>query len=205
MHGDAVGQFQIVHVRALIFGHALVVKLHAHHVLLRVDGDDEANVAVENALPFLRAEHALLLPLELIVVARLHHLVALAEGGIAARALVFAGSGGVEFRLQKLVEHPYAAFALLGRAEHLHLPDGIEVQEARQAGGAERDDALRRVGRGDGALKEKVAALRVESGRFAAVDAVGVVDDHALFILPEDLGQANRMSRSTLPAPTLGS
>ena len=90
----------------------------------------------------------LLLPLELIVVARLHHLVALAEGGIAAHALVFAGSGGVEFRLQKLVEHPYAAFALLGRAEHLHLPDGIEVQEARQAGGAERDDALRRVGRG---------------------------------------------------------
>ena len=111
---------------------------------------------------------------------------------------MFAGSGGVEFRLQKLIEHPYAAFALLGRAEHLHLPDGIEVQEARQAGGAERDDTLRRVGRGDGALKEKVAAFRVEPRRFAAVDAVGVVDDHALFILPENLGQADGGDRAAV-------
>ena len=192
MHGDAVRQLQIVHIPALVGGDALVVKLHLDGALLRVDGRDEADVAVEDALSLLPGEHALLLPFELIVVARLHHLVALTEGRVAANALVFVGSGRVELRLQHLVEHPHAAVALFGRGEHLHLLHRVKAKEVRQARRAEAHDLSGGVRRRGGALKEEIAALRVQPRRLAVVDAVRVVDDHALFVLAEDLRQLHR-------------
>ena len=189
MHGDAVRQLEVIHIAALIDGLAFVVKDDGNRLVLRVNFAHKADVAVKDALPLFPAKHALAPPLDLVVVARLHHLVSLAEDGIAARALLLARGGRIEARLKQHVERPHAAIPLLCRGEHLNLPHGLHTKEARQAGGAQLHDARGRVRRGGRALKEEVATLRVQAGRFAAVDAVRVVDNHALFILTEDFCQ----------------
>lgn len=160
---DTVRQLQIIHIAALVGCRSFIIELHLHDVFLRVDKGDKADIAVENALPVLDADCAVFLPFELVVVAGLHDLVALAEGRVAADTLMLAGSRRIEFCLKQLVEHPYAAFALLGWGKHLHLAHGVKIEETGKPCRAKRDNAFCGVGGGNGTFKKEIAPLCIQT------------------------------------------
>ena len=186
MRGDGVGKLQLREHLGLIDDLA-VVKEDVDLVLLRVDGDDRADVAVEHA----RAGRAVgALPRQIVVIADLHDAVALAEARAAAELFAPAGLRRVQRRLQGAVQIGRPRLALAGGADDLNFPGG-DMHILRQTARAELTDGLHELRGRAAAQEEAVAVLCGQNGQLAAVDGVGVHDDEALPGLPENFRQAD--------------
>ena len=192
MHRYAVGQIQLVYVAVVVHGGALVIEQHRDRALGGVDSRHAAHVAVEHARAAVRAAG----PLQVVVVLGVHNLIADPEQHIAGHALVHARALGVERLLQRAVERPYAGFALLGRGQHLYAGKRVHMRKARQAARSQLDYAAGRLSGGLAALYEEVAALFVEHGHLARVDAVRAHHYHALAALAMYLAQPHAGHRA---------
>ena len=120
MYGHSVGHVQLrEHIRRV--GRHAVVKGDGDQLAARVDLQDLSHVAVEDA----RARRAVLaLPQNIVVVARLHHAVALAEHEVAEALFAPTHTRGIQRRLQGTVERRRAGVALARRREHLNALGG---------------------------------------------------------------------------------
>ena len=120
MYGHSVGHVQLrEHIRRV--GRHAVVKGDGDQLAARVDLQDLSHVAVEDA----RARRAVLaLPQNIVVVARLHHAVALAEHEVAEALFAPTHTRGIQRRLQGAVERRRAGVALARRREHLNALGG---------------------------------------------------------------------------------
>ena len=186
MHRDGVGNFQLVEVLRRV-NEAAVVHPHHHGAVAGVDGLHNADVAVVRAHALFPADA---LPGNFVVVAHLHHFVAHPEHPGRALDLRLALLGRVEQVLQLHIERLRACGAELCRAEHLNVPDGVEVVAAGQAGGNEvAHQLLRHVA--VGFEEEEIVCFAAFFQRLAGNDVVGVLHDEALCRLPEDLVEAD--------------
>ena len=142
----------------------------------RVEAADEADIAVENVL--------------IVIVLDLHHLVAQAEDLPVKRLLGFHRAGGIEGRLQLLIQGVHSGRAAVHGRQHLHLAERVE---AEALGDALADDILHPLcgflGR-LGGEEEEIGGFLGEERHFPLVDAVGVGDDVRPGCLAEDDAQA---------------
>ena len=198
MHRQGVGQIQRVQLLLLVRDHPVVVKQHGHHMLRRVDALDIAHVAVEHALPFFGAEGRLTGILDLIIVFGLNDLVAHSVLRLAVQQGIHAGTLRVQRFLQKPVQVGRAAVALFGGGQNLNAAGGLrlpllpgEAQIFWQPGAQQVANGLRRFGLQHLSGEEKVRVPAAKNRHFTVIDPVGVEHDHAAFILPENIRQAN--------------
>ena len=190
MHGQAVGQLQLLEHGVFILGRAPIVKEYHQRFFLGIHGQHNAHIAVENA----RAVAVILAhPFQLIVVLDVHHLVALAEDALAVLNFGLFWAGRVEGGLQHGVEGDHAARALLGGRKHLDGVQGIGAfHVGRQPAAAKlhhRAGGILGIGV---ALEKEIAVFLVQHRHFAMVDGVGVAHDQAAFALAEDLVEPHR-------------
>ena len=187
MYGHGVGHVKLCKHIGGVDGGA-VVKDDLQKLAARVDLCDVSHVAVEDA----RARRAIrLLPDNVIVVARLHDAVALAEGELAEAALLFAGLRRVQRRLQGKVQRPCTRVAAAGGRQDLQFLRGNAhlVGQPRFAQLHHRFDEPHAVAPGE---EEKVVRGSVfELRRHAGVDKVRVAHDHRLPGLAENIAQGD--------------
>ena len=180
-------------------GRGAVVEDDLQKLAARVDLCDLADIAVEDA----RAGGAvLLLPDDVVVVARLHDAVALAENELAEAALLFAGFRRVQRGLQSEVQRPRPRVAAAGWGEHLQFVRG-DAHFVGQSRFAQLDHGFDQSHAVAAGKEEKVVRRRVfELGRHAGVDEVRVAHDHRLLRLTENVAQGD--SRDAPAADQIG-
>ena len=198
VNGQAVGQIQRVQLLLLVGNCPIVVEQHGHHMLRRVDALDVAHVAVKHALPFLGAEGRLAGIFDLIIVFGLNDLVAHPVLRLAVQQGVHTGAFRVQGLLQETVQVCRAAVALLGGGQHLNAAGGLRLplflrkaQVFGQTGTQQIAHGLSRFGLQHLAGKEKVRVPAAQNGHFPVIDPMGVKDDHAALVLPENIRQAD--------------
>ena len=118
MHRHDPGVLELVeHLEAV--GRRLSVIADGKRLRLRVDGRDLADIAVIDAGPGRRAvrvfEH------DVVIIADLHHAVALAEDDLAEATLLLSVGRRVECRLQAHIQRRHAGIILARRREHLNV------------------------------------------------------------------------------------
>ena len=130
-------------------------------------------------------------PGHLVVVLGLHHLIANTEDRLTANIFIFLIRRWIERCLQSSIQCNDPAVALSCGRQHLDLPERINFEKSRQPPADQVDNGLRGIGWHGLPLKEEVAPLCVHARHLSAVDEMRIVDNHALFILPEDLGKTH--------------
>ena len=118
MHRHDPGMLELIeHLKAV--GRRLSVITDRERLRLRVDGRNLTNVAVIDAGPGRRAvrifEH------NVVIIADLHHAVALAEDDLAEAAFLLPVGRWIECRLQAHVQRRHAGVVLARRREHLNI------------------------------------------------------------------------------------
>ena len=148
-----------------------------HHLVVHVG--DAADVAVEHAL--------------VIIVARLHHLVADPENLAGHRQFALAARRRIQRLLQEFVQVFHAAGQSVHRRQHLHVAADIHALAGQFVPAQLDHQGRRRFIVGDLPQLELPRAAHVREP--AAIDAVGVKNDRALPRLAENLGQPHHRRR----------
>ena len=187
----------VEHLEAV--GRGLAVVADGERFRLRVDGRDLADVAVIDPSPGCRTvrvfEH------DVVIIADLHHAVALAEDNFAEAAFLLSVGRRVKCRLQAHVQRRHAGVILARRREHLNVRRR-DLHIIRQACFAQLHDRIGRFLRICTPEEEKVPAVLRKVRVLAAVDGVRVGDDAAPGGLAENLRQAH--SRDDAAADDIG-
>ena len=139
MYRDGIGRLQLhEHVRRVL--HRPTLKVHGDDLVPVVHLDDDPDVPVEDA--HARVGVVLAPPHDVVVVAHLHHPVALPEDVLPKAALRLAGLGRVHRLLDAPVEGRGAGGVPPGGREHLNLV-GRDSHLLGQTGLAQLHDGVR--------------------------------------------------------------
>ena len=194
MYCDGIRQFQVLQLREGIFHGPRVIKNDRHHLCVRIDLFDPAEVAVENAGPPVNghAEVAAHFPFDLVIVAGLHDLVSLPEDRLPAHMLPPASVRGIEHALQDFIEPLNTQAAAPHGSQHLNL-----LRPASDILWKHLADQLHRVFVDHRNLvplqKKEIPALVVHRQRLSLQNSVGIHDNVAPAGLPEDMAQHDGM------------
>ena len=141
-----------------------------------VDGRDAADIAVVDAL--------------VVVVDRLHHLVADAKGAAAQPPLRLAPRR-VERLLEHLVQVRHPRLPVVHRGQHLDIVERVEAEFVRHAPGDHVHQQFGRLGRVFLDEQEEVPRVGACFRHQALVDAMGIADDERVGRLAENGFQAD--------------
>ena len=184
-HG--ISELQLLQRPVGILDKASFVKFDLQALTRIADGTDHTHISVEYAVPAVRphAVPAADLPAQLIIVLRLHDLVAHPEQMIAEDFFRLPFGRRIKIALQDSVQAFDAQRSLAHRAEHLNIIR-LRVNIGRKLPADKLDDAADDPVHIAAAEKKEVAAPVVKRDLLAPVDPVGVDDDIRAFRLTEN-------------------
>ena len=208
MDRHGVSQLQLrQHIGGVL--HQLALKVHSNHFAPLTDLGDHADVPVEHAHAALQA--VLLAPHHIVVVAHLHDPIPHPEHDGAELPLRLFRGGGIQHRLQGLVQIGRAGQVFPCGGKHLNLVRR-DAHALGQTAGTKVQNGLHRCLSVVSSQEEEVAAAPVGQRRqLPLIHQVGVHHDGRLLSLPENLRQPHHGHNSRadqvvkeLPRPHAG-
>ena len=128
VNAECVGELEFIELSGFVFDEAVGIVTDVNFDGIGINGDDVADVAVEDFL--------------VVVVVGLDDLVADAEGDAEALDFELEFVGRIERKLQGLIERNGAEEIAIHRREHLDVADGIETVFGGEAGMREFNEGV---------------------------------------------------------------